>query len=154
MSTTLPRHINDLHHALLLVDKAPLECDGHTMMISNALLKASIPHERILGKVSGMQNDFCFSPHFWIKLDAFIIDYRLKMWVNLIYGESVSKTAPHGIFPANSVELNYLYEGLFFCPTKLLGNDILNFISEGYSNKLTIPETTISSYKRYSHDSS
>nr|WDS96526.1 hypothetical protein VW1E2_00058 [Enterobacter sp.] len=61
MSTALPCHLNDLHHALLLVDKVPLESDGHTMMICNALLKSNIPHERILVKDSGLQIDFYFT---------------------------------------------------------------------------------------------
>lgn len=152
MSIILPRHLNDLHNALLLVDEAPLECDGHTMMISNALVDACIPHERVLGTVRGLQNKFCFYPHLWLNLDGYIIDYRLRMWVNLSYGTSVSDTAPHGIFPANSDEMNYLYEKHQVSPAKLLDKDLLSFISDGFSSRLTIPESTIACYKRHLHD--
>ncbi|ENC0145079.1 hypothetical protein ABJ763_001553 [Escherichia coli] len=152
MRSRLPPPLIDLHKALLLVDEAPLECDGHTMLISNALVEARIPHERILGTVHGQHNGFCLYPHLWLKLDGYIIDYRLRMWVNLSDGASVPGTAPHGIFPANSDEMNYLYKKHQVAPAKLFNKDLLSLISDGFSNKLTIPETTISWYKRHSHD--
>jgi hypothetical protein len=152
MSIILPSHLVDLHNAFLLMDEAPLECDGHTMIISNALVKACIPHERILGTVRGQHNGFCLYPHLWLMLDGYIIDYRLRMWVNLSDGTSVSDTAPHGIFPANSDEINYLYEKHKIVPAKLLDKDLLSFISDGFSDRLTIPESTIDWFKRHSHD--
>lgn len=152
MCVILPSHLNDLHNALLLVDEAPLECDGHTMIISNALVAARIPHERILGTVSGKYNGFCFYPHLWLSLDGYIIDYRLRMWLKLSYGALATDTAPHGIFPANSDEMNYLYEKHQVSPAKLFDKNLLSLISDGYSSRLTIPESTIAWYKRHSHD--
>lgn len=152
MRSRLPQPLIDLHKALLLVDEAPLECDGHSMMISNALMMACIPHERILGTVRGLHNDFCIYPHFWLTLDGYIIDYRLRMWVNLSDGSSVFGTAPHGIFAANLDEMNYLYEKHKIAPAKLFDKDLLSLISDGFSSRLTIPESTIAWFKRHSHD--
>jgi len=147
MKFTLPNYLRDLHSALLLVDDAPLECDGHTMMISNALSNASIPHERILGTVRNSHNEFCLYPHLWLKLDDYIIDYRLRMWLNVPYGTSISQSAPHGIFPSNYDMSKYLYEEIQIRPAKLLDNKLLSMITDGYSDKLTIPQSVISRYK-------
>ena len=37
-----PIHLSDLNDAFLAVDSAKLECDGHTLMLSHALMEAKI----------------------------------------------------------------------------------------------------------------
>jgi hypothetical protein len=57
-----PIHLSDLNDAFLAVDSAKLECDGHTLMLSHALMEAKIPHLRFLGKVTVKGCDFVLSP--------------------------------------------------------------------------------------------
>lgn len=134
----LPDYLNDLHHALLAVDDAPLECDGHTLLVSQALSRKNIPHQRVLGKVCGRDNGFTLSPHCWIVLDGHILDYRLRMWVRLQLGDEIAAQAPHGIFSGNSSRLRYQYQAIQPFPAKLMDPALLNVLTEGYSDRLHI----------------
>lgn len=139
MDTNLPSYLKTLHQAFLLVDDAPLECDGHTMMVSLALSRENIPHQRILGKVYGLDNGFALTPHCWIELDGHILDYRLRMWVRLQLGDEVAAQAPHGIFSDNSSRLRYQYQAIQPFPAKPMAPALLNVLTEGYSDRLHIP---------------
>ncbi|MBL2132610.1 hypothetical protein ELI69_30010, partial [Klebsiella pneumoniae] len=68
-----------LNNILQAIDDAPVECDGHTLMISSALKHAGISHPRIYGVVKNPKTDFELYPHFWIQIGDFTLDYRLRM---------------------------------------------------------------------------
>lgn len=144
----IPAHLACLHNALMAVDPAPVECDGHTLMISIALAKAGIPHERIVGCVSGQGGLFTLTPHLWINLDGFIVDYRLRMWVHIISGAELVAGAPHGIFPASSDEHDYQYTATGISPASDINMGILNLMTDGFAGKLAIPESVSQHYIR------
>lgn len=138
---TIPAHLACLHDALMSVDAAPVECDGHTLMVSNALSKAGIHHERVVGSVSGQAGRFTLAPHLWINIDGFIVDYRLRMWVCILSGPDQAAGAPHGIFPANSGEYGYQYTETGKSPASNINMGILDLMTDGFAGKLQIPET-------------
>lgn len=79
-------------------DVLPLECDGHTMVVSCLLDRFCIPHQRIVGEVTLAGTCQIIRPHLWIEYDEYIIDYRLRMWarktednVSLVLMASLSK---------------------------------------------------------------
>lgn len=110
----MPDHLVKLNNLLQAIENAPVECDGHTLMISSALNHAGISHQRMCGVVKNPKTDFELYPHFWIEIGEFTLDYRLRMWVELYSGEKLSEGAPHGIFDARGVE--YLYTSGSICP--------------------------------------
>lgn len=116
-----PIHLSDLNDAFLAVDSAKLECDGHTLMLSHALMEAKIPHLRFLGKVTVKGCDFVLSPHLWLQIDGFTVDYRLRMWINLFCGPDKASGAPHGIFSSLHYPKHH-YEPLRPAPCNLLNS--------------------------------
>lgn len=140
----LPDHLNDLYRALLQVDDAPLECDGHSLMVSLALARENIPHQRVIGQVSGLDSDFVLSPHCWIMLDGYIVDYRLRMWIHLYFGVEMAAKAPHGIFPCSSSRMQYRYQQIQHLPATPMDEGLLDIITDGYSSRLKIPQSCIS----------
>lgn len=142
-----PDHLNDLHHALLAVDDAPLECDGHSLMVSLALEREKIPHQRVMGRVQGLDSDFVLYPHCWIVLDGHIVDYRLRMWLRPQFGAEVTTEAPHGIFTHNPFRMRYQYHQIQLFPAKPMAQELLNVITGGYSSRLQIPQSCISRLK-------
>ncbi|MCU4650305.1 hypothetical protein, partial [Klebsiella pneumoniae] len=103
-----------LNNLLQAIENAPVECDGHTLMISSALNHAGISHQRMCGVVKNPKTYFELYPHFWIEIGEFTLDYRLRMWVELYSGGKLSEGAPHGIFDARGLE--YLYTSGSICP--------------------------------------
>ena len=77
-------------------DVLPLECDGHTMVVSCLLDRFCIPHQRIVGEVTLAGTGQIIRPHLWIEYDEYIIDYRLRMWARKT--EDNVSLVPHGIF--------------------------------------------------------
>jgi len=76
----------------------PLECDGFAQVMTYLLTKHKIKHDVYGGKVQW--KDQIFNPHFWIKLDGYVIDCALRIW----FGPS----APHGIIELKKYpELKY-----------------------------------------------
>lgn len=149
MSTlALPEHLVCLHEALLNVDAAPVECDGHTLMVSIALSKAGIPHERIVGSVSGQSGRFELAPHFWINIDGFILDYRLRMWVEILSKPDFVAGAPHGIFLGNISDHEYQYTATANSSTPNISIGVLNLITDGFYDNLAIPESISHHYMR------
>ncbi|MEP8849227.1 hypothetical protein ABKU49_05810 [Enterobacter hormaechei] len=142
----LPDHLNDLHRALLQVDDAPLECDGHSLMVSLALARENIPHQRVIGHVCRHDSDFVLSPHCWIMLDGYIVDYRLRMWIRLHFGVENAAKAPHGIFPCSSSRMQYRYQQIQHLPATPMDEDLLNIITDGYSSRLQLPQSFISRF--------
>ncbi|HGN8926385.1 TPA: hypothetical protein ACK1K0_004446 [Klebsiella pneumoniae] len=137
---TIPAHLACLHDVLISVDAAPVECDGHTLMVSNALCKAGIPHERVIGSVSGQAGRFTLMPHLWINIDGFILDYRLRMWVCILSGPDLAADAPHGIFPVSAGDCGYQYIETGKSPVSNIDMRILNLMTNGFAGKLQIPE--------------
>lgn len=138
----IPAHLAWLHDELMSVDAAPVECDGHTLMVSIALSKAGIPHERVVGNVSGQDGCFTLAPHLWINIDGFILDYRLRMWVRILSGADQVAGAPHGIFAANAGDYDYEYTATGNSPASDVNMGILNLMTDGFAGRLKIPETT------------
>lgn len=144
----IPAHLACLNDALMSVDAAPVECDGHTLMVSIALSKAGIPHKRVFGSVSGQAGRFTLAPHLWINIDGFILDYRLRMWVRILSGPDHVAGAPHGIFPISSRSHDYKYTSRGVSPTSDISMGVLNLITDGFAGKLVIPESVSQYFHR------
>lgn len=84
------------------LDRCDLECDGLSTVISSLLTAAGFKHELYIGRVSS--NVGRISPHLWIEIDGFVIDYRLRMWL----GDDPS--IPHGVFKKDD-HTNIIYTG-------------------------------------------
>lgn len=138
MKLKTPQCLLQLANTLNVIDYAPVECDGHTLMISSALTKARISHQRICGMVKNPDADFELYPHFWIQLGDFILDYRLKMWVGIYSGEETAKCSPHGIFNERMIEYKYHHQNYY--PTAEFDNSILDFMSDGFYRKINHTE--------------
>ncbi len=115
----MPDCLVKLNNLLQAIENAPVECDGHTLMISSALNHAGISHQRMCGVVKNPKTYFELYPHFWIEIGEFTLDYRLRIWVELYSGGKLSEGAPHGIFDARGLE--YLYTSGSICPPPALG---------------------------------
>lgn len=142
----LPISLAALHDALIRVDEAPVECDGHTLMVSSALSAAKIPHVRLKGIVTRDQGNFLLTPHFWIRLGEYILDYRLRIWVRAMLGTEEAYMAPHGIFPLNSDKNGFIYSEQSVCPVMKINDGIIDLMTDGYASNLIIPEATINQY--------
>ncbi len=136
----MPECLVMLNNLLQVIENAPVECDGHTLMISSALNHAGISHQRMCGVVKNHKTDFELYPHFWIQIGEFTLDYRLRMWVELYSGENLAESAPHGIFVARGLE--YIYTSGSICPPPALDFNLLNLISDGYYEKINFSELT------------
>lgn len=86
----MPDCLVKLNNLLQAIENAPVECDGHTLMISSALNHAGISHQRMCGVVKNPKTYFELYPHFWIEIGEFTLDYRLRMWVELYSGGKLS----------------------------------------------------------------
>lgn len=136
----MPDCLVKLNNLLQAIENAPVECDGHTLMISSALNHAGISHQRMCGVVKNPKTYFELYPHFWIEIGEFTLDYRLRIWVELYSGGKLSEGAPHGIFDARGLE--YLYTSGSICPPPALDFNLLNIISDGYYEKINFTELT------------
>jgi hypothetical protein len=83
-------------------DKAPLECDGLTRVITTELTKAGVSHTVKWGTISHISGQ-AMTPHFWVELpDGHIVDYRAKMWLG------AWDDIPHGVFkPGDYPSVSY-----------------------------------------------
>lgn len=73
------------------LDSCYLECDGLSTVISSLLTAAGVSHKLLIGSVTTVGN-VGMSPHLWIEVGEYVIDYRLRMWLGEI------PSIPHGIF--------------------------------------------------------
>lgn len=64
----MPDCLVKLNNLLQAIENAPVECDGHTLMISSALNHAGISHQRMCGVVKNPKTYFELYPHFWIEM--------------------------------------------------------------------------------------
>lgn len=90
----MPDCLVKLNNLLQAIENAPVECDGHTLMISSALNHAGISHQRMCGVVKNPKTYFELYPHFWIEIGEFTLDYRLRIWVELYSGGKLSRGCP------------------------------------------------------------
>ncbi len=75
------------------LDDAPVECDGMVHLLANKLRKRQIPFQAKQGMCEFQGKTV--TPHFWIVVDRWTIDYRLQMWLGC------NQHIPHGVFQAD-----------------------------------------------------
>lgn len=108
------------------LDDSPTECDGCSRLVSHNLTLLGINHEIRVGSVaitffdtSDIVRPHIVCPHFWVHLvrdvekgfssDAYLIDFRLKMWLGHLSEESL-KALPHGFVRQLDYSPNVLYK--------------------------------------------
>ncbi len=75
------------------VDQYHVECDGATRIVHLALVRAGVAHVCQQGYVLDPQGDLVHDLHYWVEVEGFLIDYRLRMWAG--------PEAPNGVFRAD-----------------------------------------------------
>lgn len=125
--------LQHLNQVFLKYDQVPVECDGHTLIVSNLLTQQRITHKRVYGEVI-LSTGQVVSPHFWITSSSYIIDYRLRMWGR--WSVSDPDTLPHGIFSTDSVPSNVIYAERGSAPAPMLNDAIINLMTDGYWTKI------------------
>lgn len=89
------------------VDQYHVECDGATRIVHLALVRAGVAHVCQQGYVLDAQGQVAASPHYWVEVDGFFLDYRLRMWAG--------PEAPHGVFRADEARgFRYIGEQVGF----------------------------------------
>ena len=103
------------------LDDSPTECDGCSRLVSHNLTLLGINHEIRMGSVAITFPDTSdvVRPHFWVNLvrdvekgfssDAYLIDFRLKMWLGHLSEESL-KALPHGFVRQLDYSPNVFYK--------------------------------------------
>jgi hypothetical protein len=89
--TDRPITASDLDGLLECLDIAPVECDGMCRLVATRLARAGIPYQGMLGKL--IVADRVVSPHYWIDVGLFRIDFCARMWLGS------DPKIPHGVFP-------------------------------------------------------
>ena len=116
-----------LQRALEPIDELNLGCEGTSWIISSLLEKNEVPHILMSGSISHT-NGRVVVPHFWIELDQWIIDFRIRMW----FGRN-NQGLPHGCFKVNQArEKGFVYRGekainhhLSWCDAVLLSDSLI-----------------------------
>ncbi len=123
------RSLQHLNQILLKYEQVPVECDGHTIIVSNLLSQLQIPYKRVYGEVV-LSTGQVISPHFWITCRSYTIDYRLRMWGRFSF--AAPETLPHGMFSADTIPpyVDYVKGGI--APAPLIDDGILDFMTDGY----------------------
>lgn len=95
----------DLLHGLLdQYDIAHLECDGLTRVVHTVLAHEGINHQVFAGQIYDVPTGRTMSPHLWVDVEMYRIDYRARMWLG--NGEDI----PHGVVRVGQYS-NVLYQG-------------------------------------------
>lgn len=125
MEAVLTDHGLSAYEILTELDSAPVECDGFATLATTALTYAGINHEVLFGMLDTGNGSL---PHFCIKVQEAIFDYRARMWA----GES----AAHGAVTSTHIGLYKDFQNhtgrkphatLFFI---LYGDSIENFFKK------------------------
>jgi hypothetical protein len=87
----------DLQALLEPLAKSPVECDGMTRLVATVLAENGIAYQGFCGRIS--VGNRTMTPHFWIEVGPWRIDYRSKMWFP---GENGIQ---EGVFLANQGEI-------------------------------------------------
>lgn len=122
-----------LDQILLKYDKVPVECDGHTLIVSNLLRQLQITHERAYGEVV-LSTGQIISPHLWITCHSYTIDYRLRMWGR--FSVSNLDTLPHGLFFTETIPSSVEYVKMGSAPAPMLSDDIFDLLTDGYWTRI------------------
>ena len=94
MSSLFDGHGLKAYDILSALDNARVECDGFANLATCALTYAGIEHQVLFGMLDTGNGSL---PHFCLKVDHAIFDYRARMWC----GDSV----PHGVVGAEHISL-------------------------------------------------
>ncbi len=125
MQAVLTDHDLSAYEILSALDSASVECDGFATLATTALTYAGIHHEVLCGMLDTGNGSI---PHFCIKVQKAIFDYRARMWA----GES----AAHGVVTSAHIGLYKDFQShsgrtphatLFFI---LYGDSIENFFNK------------------------
>lgn len=115
-------------------DALPLECDGHSMVVSSLLDRFCIPHQRIVGEVTLAGTGQIIRPHLWIKYDEYIIDYRLRMWARQT-ADNVC-LVPHGIFIEDKSQAIYTSQRI--ANKAVIPDSMIDFMTDGIWTKILL----------------
>ena len=115
-------------------DVLPLECDGHTMVVSCLLDRFCIPHQRIVGEVTLAGTGQIIRPHLWIEYDEYIIDYRLRMWARKT--EDNVSLVPHCIFIEDKSQAIYTAQRI--ANKAMISDSIIDFMTDGLWTKILL----------------
>lgn len=124
-----------LDQVLHKYDQVPLECDGHTLIVSNLLRQLQITHQRSYGKVV-LSTGQIISPHLWITCHSYTIDYRLRMWGS--FSVSDLDTLPHGLFFNEVIPSSVEYVEMGNAPAPMLNDDIFDLLTDGYWTRMKV----------------
>ncbi|MEE9647830.1 hypothetical protein [Enterobacter soli] len=113
-------------------DALPLECDGHSMVVSSLLDRFCIPHQRIVGEVTLAGSGQIIRPHLWIKYDEYIIDYRLRMWARQT-ADNVC-LVPHGIFIEDKCHATYTVHSI--ARKTVIPDKVIDLMTDGIWSKI------------------
>ena len=113
-------------------DVLPLECDGHTMVVSCLLDRFCIPHQRIVGEVALKGTGQIIRPHMWIEYGEYIIDYRLRMWAKTT-ADNLS-LLPHGIFTEDKYQATYTAHSN--ARKTVIPDTVIDFMTDGIWSKI------------------
>ena len=122
-----------LEQVLLKYDQIPVECDGHTLIVSHLLNHFHIPHRRAQGKVI-LSTGQIISPHFWIICHSYTVDYRLRMWGR--FSVSDLETLPNGFFPSEAIPSYVEYVEMGTAPPPKLSDGIIDIMTDGYWTRI------------------
>lgn len=122
-----------LDQILLKYEQVPIECDGHTLIVSNLLRQLQITHERAYGEVV-LSTGQIISPHLWITCHSYTIDYRLRMWGR--FSVSDLDSLPHGLFFTETIPSSVEYVEMGNSPAPMLSDDIFDLLTDGYWTRM------------------
>ena len=96
----------DLQRSLEPIDELNLGCEGTSWIISALLKKHEVSHSLMSGSISHSTGRVVV-PHFWIELEEWIIDFRVRMW----FGRN-NPALPHGCFRLSQAsKKGFIYRG-------------------------------------------
>ena len=127
MSRPLKLLLPKLNKLLLEYEHIPVECDGHSLIVSHLLAHLDIPHQRMIGSVL-LSSGQLIAPHLWIEIDEMRLDYRLRLWGQRTISDA--SELPHGLFNGEDFP-STIYNAKATVPFTPMSDDILNFMLDG-----------------------
>ena len=110
--------LEELKALLDWINETPTECDGATRFVSKELHDRGITHTIKAGFCQHIKT--VVEPHFWVEVEGFIVDYRLKMWVTqsdklapLPNGVFRPEEFPQTVYDGEEIHLEILPDGLY-----------------------------------------
>jgi hypothetical protein len=112
----------ELEVALLPLADISAECFEMSWVLHEALTRAGYIVTGHSGYVQAAAGDIV-APHFWLSVDGYIVDFRLRMWL----GDEDS--VPHGIFKASDAA-GFDYCGEAYAFSRLTDSELFD-LSDG-----------------------